>query len=183
MEALIIVDVQNDFCPGGALPAPKANEVIPVINKLMDKFDVVVASRDVHPPDTKHFDKWPPHCVDGTRGAMFHPDLNITRIQKGFHKGTGNKDDGYSAYEATNENLMDYLLNKKVTDVYITGLTTEYCVKNTALDAVRNGFNTWLITDAIAAVEPESASEAQTLDEMKNAGITFIDSATKCCRQ
>ena len=182
MEALIIVDVQNDFCPGGALPAPKANEVIPVINKLMDKFDVVVASRDVHPPDTKHFDKWPPHCVDGTRGAMFHPDLNITRIQKGFHKGTGNKDDGYSAYEATNENLMDYLLNKKVTDVYITGLTTEYCVKTTALDAVRNGFNTWLITDAIASVEPESAIEAQTLDEMKNAGITFIDSATKCCK-
>ena len=77
---------------------------------------------------------------------------------------------------------MEYLLNKNVTDVYITGLTTEYCVKTTALDAVRNGFNTWLITDAIASVEPESAIEAQTLDEMKNAGITFIDSATKCCK-
>ncbi|MGM0667192.1 MAG: isochorismatase family protein [Bacteroidota bacterium] len=181
MEALVIVDVQNDFCPGGALPAPKANEIIPVINKLMNIFDIIVASRDVHPPDTKHFDKWPPHCVEGTKGALFHPDLNITKIQKGFHKGTGNKDDGYSAFEATNESLNDYLLNKKVTDVYITGLTTEYCVKNTALDAVRSGFNTWLISDAVAAVEPESDNEAEALNEMKNAGIKMITSGDKCC--
>jgi nicotinamidase/pyrazinamidase len=181
MEALIIVDVQNDFCPGGALPAPKANDIIPVINKLMNKFDVIVASRDVHPPDTKHFDKWPPHCVEGTRGALFHPELNITRIQKGFNKGTGKKDDGYSAFEATNENLMDYLLDKKVKNVYISGLTTEYCVKNTAMDAVRNGFNTWLITDAIAAVEPGSDNEVEAINEMKNAGIQLIESASKCC--
>ena len=181
MEALIIVDVQNDFCPGGALPASGANDIIPIINKMMDKFDVVVASRDVHPPDTSHFDKWPPHCIQGTKGALFHPDLNITRIQKGFHKGTGNKDDGYSAFEATNENLMDYLLDKNVTDVYITGLTTEYCVKNTAIDAVNNGFTTWLVTDAIAAVEPGSSNEAEALEEMKKAGIRFIDAATKCC--
>ena len=181
MEALIIVDVQNDFCPGGALPAPEANEIIPVINKLMEKFDVVVASRDVHPSDTIHFDKWPPHCIEGTRGALFHPDLNITRIQKGFHKGTGNIDDGYSAFEATNENLLDYLMSKKVSDVYITGLTTEYCVKNTALDAVKNGLNTWLVTDAIAAVEPGSDNETDALDEMKKAGIRFIESESKCC--
>ncbi|MFO7852132.1 MAG: isochorismatase family protein [Bacteroidota bacterium] len=181
MEALIIVDVQNDFCPGGALPAPKANEIIPVINEMMNIFDIIVASRDVHPPDSKHFDKWPPHCVEGTKGALFHPDLNITKIQKGFHKGTSGKDDGYSAFEATNENLNDYLLKKKVTDVYITGLTTEYCVKNTALDAVRSGFNTWLVTDAIAAVEPGSDNEAEALNEMKNAGIKLIESKDKCC--
>lgn len=181
MEALIIVDVQNDFCPGGALPAPGANEIIPIINKLMDKFDIVVASRDVHPPDTIHFNKWPPHCVEGTKGALFHPDLNITKIHKGFHKGTGNKDDGYSAFEATNENLNEYLLGKKVTDVYIVGLTTEYCVKNTALDAVLSGFNTWLIKDAVAAVDPGSENEAVAIDEMKRAGIRFIEAATKCC--
>jgi len=181
MEALIIVDVQNDFCPGGALPAPRANEIIPVINKLMDKFSLIVASRDVHPPDTKHFDKWPPHCVDGTRGALFHPDLNITRIQKGFHKGTGNKDDGYSAFEATNEDLTGYLLTKRVTEVYITGLTTEYCVKTTALDAVQQGFNTWLITDAIAAVEPGSENEAKAITEMEKAGIRLVKSESICC--
>lgn len=181
MEALIIVDVQNDFCPGGALPAPRANEIIPVINKLMNKFSLIVASRDVHPPDTKHFDKWPPHCVDGTKGALFHPDLNITRIHKGFHKGTGNKDDGYSAFEATNEDLKVFLLKNKVTDVYITGLTTEYCVRTTALDAIRSGFNTWLVTDAIAAVEPGSDNEAEAFREMKDAGIRLIESADKCC--
>lgn len=181
MEALIIVDVQNDFCPGGALPAPRANEIIPVINNMMSIFDVVVASRDVHPPDTKHFDKWPPHCVEGTKGALFHPELNITKIQKGFHKGTGNRDDGYSAFEATNENLTEYLLARKVTDVYITGLTTEYCVKTTALDALRSGFETWLVTDAIAAVEPDSENEAKALEEMKKSGIRFIDAESKCC--
>lgn len=176
MEALIIVDVQNDFCPGGALPAPKANEIIPVINRLMDKFEIIVASRDIHPAETKHFDKWPPHCVEGTKGALFHPDLNTLKIQKGFHKGTGNKDDGYSAFEATNESLVGYLLSGKVTTAYITGLTTEYCVKNTALDAVRHGFNTFLVTDAIAAVEPGSDNEDSALKEMKNAGITLVES-------
>ncbi len=176
MEALIIVDVQNDFCPGGALPAPKANEIIPVINRLMDKFEVIVASRDIHPPESKHFDKWPPHCVEGTKGALFHPDLNTLKIQKGFHKGTGNKDDGYSAFEATNESLVGYLLSRKVSGVYVCGLTSEYCVKNTALDSVHHGFDTFLVTDAIAAVEPGSDNEDSALKEMKNAGITLLDS-------
>ncbi len=177
MEALIIIDVQNDFCPGGALPAAKANEIIPVINIMMDKFDIIVASRDVHPSHTKHFDKWPPHCVDGTEGAAFHPGLDISMIQEDFQKGTRNRDDGYSAFEATNRNLAEYLLGKKVTDVYIAGLTTEYCVKSTALDAVHNGFNAWLITDAIAAAEPGSDNESKSLTEMKNAGVNLIDSA------
>ena len=176
MEALIIVDMQNDFCPGGALPAPKADEIIPVINKLMHKFDYVVASRDVHPPDTNHFDKWPPHCVEGTKGAEFHPGMDISLLQKEFQKGTGNIDDGYSAFEATNQNLTEYLISKEVTDVFIAGLTTEYCIKNTALDAVHNGFKTYLITDAIAAVDPESGKESEALDEMKNAGVYFIGS-------
>lgn len=176
MKALLIVDVQNDFCPGGALPAPKANEIIPVINELMDRFEIIVASRDVHPPETLHFDKWPPHCVDGTEGALFHPELNILKIQKGFHKGTGNEDDGYSSFEATNENLNKYLLERKVTDLYIVGLTTEYCVKTTALDAVRSGYNTNLVEDAIAAVEPGSVNEMDAINEMKNAGVQVISS-------
>lgn len=176
MKALIIVDVQNDFCPGGALPAPKGDTVVPVINDLMDKFNVVVASRDAHPSNTKHFDKWPPHCIEGTKGAELHHDINILKIQKVFHKGTGDIDDGYSAFEATNEDLNQYLKNKGITDIYITGLTTEYCVKNTALDSIKNGFKTYLIDDAIAAVQPGSENERIALQEMKKFGVIVLAS-------
>ena len=97
MKALLIVDVQNDFCPGGALGAPGNDEVVPVINKIQDKFDVVVASKDWHPENSIHFEKWPVHCVANTKGAEFHPDLKTGKIDTIFLKGTGNKDDGYSS--------------------------------------------------------------------------------------
>lgn len=174
MEALLIVDVQNDFCPGGALPAPEGDKIIRLINKLMEQFPVVVASRDWHPPQTVHFRKWPVHCVQGSKGADFHPDLNITRINKEFLKGTGDKDDGYSSFEATNANLAEFLRQIRVDDVYITGLTTEYCVKNTALDSILNGFKTCVLTDAIAPVEPDSENEKRALADMKNAGIVLL---------
>lgn len=174
MKALIIVDVQNDFCPGGALPAPEGDRVVPVINGLMNQFRIIVASRDTHPPNSRHFDKWPVHCVKGTKGAEFHPDLDITKIEKELQKGTDDKDDGYSAFEATNENLYEYLKKNQVTEVYVTGLTTEYCVKNTALDSIGHGFRTYVVTDAIAAVEPDSDNEKKALTEMKNKGIVLI---------
>ena len=126
MKALLIVDVQNDFCPGGALAAPYGDEVVPVINQLMQKFTVIVASKDWHPKNSAHFEKWPLHCVQNTRGAEFHPDLNDQSIQKVFLKGTSGKDDGYSAFEATNEDLKKYLLDKNVDQLYVAGLTTEY---------------------------------------------------------
>jgi nicotinamidase/pyrazinamidase len=176
MKALIIVDVQNDFCPGGALPAPDGDKVIPVINRLMDKFPVILASRDAHPSNSSHFEKWPVHCVKGTRGADFHPGLHVSKIQQELLKGTADKDDGYSAFEATNQNLAEFLKNKQVTDVYITGLTTEYCVKSTALDSVHNGFKTYVVTDAVAPVEPDSDNEKNALSEMKNEGIILVTS-------
>lgn len=174
MNALMIIDLQNDFCPGGALPAPKANEIVPRINYLMDNFDAVFASRDVHPPSTKHFEKWPPHCVQDTNGAKFHPGLNVLKIQKVFVKGTGIKDDGYSAFEATNENLAEFLKKNDVSSLYLTGLTTEYCVKETALDSVKSGFKTFLIKDAIAAVQPGSDIEKMSISEMEKAGVTLL---------
>lgn len=177
MKALIIVDVQNDFCPGGALPAPKGDTVVPVINDLMDRFNIVIASRDAHPHNTKHFNKWPPHCIEGTKGAELHPDINTIKIQKVFQKGTGVIDDGYSAFEATNGDLNKYLKDKGVTDVYVTGLTTEYCVKNTALDSIQNGFKTYLIDDAIAAVQPGSENERIALQEMKKFGVSILTSS------
>ena len=139
-KALLVVDVQNDFCPGGALPAPTGDKVIPVINKILDKFPIVIASRDWHPEDSVHFNKWPIHCVRNTAGAEFPEQLNSDKFNIILEKGTASKDDGYSAFEATNINLAQYLKDNKIDDLYITGLTAEYCVKNTVLDALKYGF-------------------------------------------
>lgn len=177
MKALLVVDLQNDFCPGGTLPAPEGDKVVPVINKLIDKFELVIASKDWHPEDSIHFNKWPKHCIKHTRGAEFHPDLKSEKIQFTFLKGTEGKDDGYSAFEATNENLKDYLKEKKVTDLYIAGLTTEYCVKETAIDAVKNNFRTTVVNDAIEGVREHEFDEQIALNEMKKTGVTLINSS------
>ena len=175
MTALIIVDVQNDFCPGGALAVPEGDAVVPVINRIAALFDVVVASRDWHPKDTAHFKKWPVHCVRETKGAAFHPSLDDGKIQKIFYKGTGSKDDGYSAFEATNSDLAEYLRKKSVTDVYVAGLATDYCVKATALDARSHGFNTFVIEDACRAVGGQKAA-ALAVTEMTKQGISTMTS-------
>lgn len=174
-KALLIVDVQNDFCPGGALAAPEGDKVVPVINRLMNNFDIIVASRDWHPEGSVHFDKWPVHCVKETNGAAFHPDLNIDNIQKIFSKGTGNRDDGYSAFEATNEDLKQYLILRNVKELYVTGLTTEYCVKESALAAVRNGFVTYVILEAIQGVRQHEGDEEKALEEMRSNGVKLIE--------
>lgn len=176
MKGLLVVDVQNDFCPGGALAVPEGDKVVPVINRLMKEFPVVVASKDWHPHKTVHFKKWPVHCVHNTRGAEFHPDLESERIQQVFLKGTGDKDDGYSAYEATNLNLTEYLKGKGVDELYVVGLATDYCVRATALDSVRKGFRTYLVTDAIAAVDVNPGDGEKAIGEMKNAGVTLVKS-------
>ena len=174
MKALIIVDLQNDFCPGGALPAPGGHTIVPLINTLMDNFDIVIASNDLHPQHTQHFNKWPPHCIKNSKGADFHPKLDTSKIHKVFIKGTGEIDDGYSAFEATNEDLKQFLLKNKIDEVFVTGLTTEYCVKNTALDSIRNGFRTYIFKDAVAAVKPESENEMKAIKEMEEAGVTIL---------
>lgn len=176
MDALIIVDLQNDFCPGGALPAPHGNDIVLIINELMGRFDFVIASRDEHPGRTRHFEKWPPHCIKGSLGANFHPQLDTKKIQKVFLKGTGDKDDGYSAFEATNENLNKFLLKNKITGLYVSGLTTEYCVKNTLIDSIKHGYNTYVIEDAIAAVQPDSDREKEVFAELRKSGVRFIKS-------
>lgn len=176
MKGLLVVDVQNDFCPGGALAVPEGDKVVPVINRLMKKFPVVVASKDWHPHKTVHFKKWPVHCVHNTRGAEFHPDLESERIQQVFLKGTGDKDDGYSAYEATNLDLTGYLKEKGVDELYVAGLATDYCVRASALDSVRNGFRTYLVTDAIAAVDVKPGDGEKAVEEMRRAGVTLLQS-------
>lgn len=170
----MIVDVQKDFCPGGALGGEGAEKVVPKINKLMDKFDLTVASKDWHPEDTVHFEKWPIHCVKYSEGSEFHQDLNASGIDQVFYKGTENKDDGYSAFEATNKNLEKFLKDNRVEDLYVVGLTTEFCVKSSALDAAARGFNTYVVTDAIRPVNSEPGGEEKALKEMENAGCKFV---------
>jgi nicotinamidase/pyrazinamidase len=177
MKALLIVDVQNDFCPGGALAVKDGDQVVPVINKLIPQFPLVVASMDWHPADSVHFEKWPPHCVRQTDGADLHEDLHVSMIEKIFLKGTEGKDDGYSAFEATNMNLEQFLKSSGITDLYIAGLTTDYCVKETALDAVEYGFNTYVVTDATRPVNVNPGDGEKALEEMNSAGACLIDSS------
>ncbi|MGE5608918.1 MAG: bifunctional nicotinamidase/pyrazinamidase [Bacillota bacterium] len=199
MRALIIVDVQNDFVPGGALPVPEGHHVLPVINRLQPHFDLVVATRDWHPADHGSFAAthgrkvgevidlnglpqilWPVHCVQNTPGANFVPGLEIQRIEKVFHKGTDPAIDSYSGFfdnghrKATG--LAEYLKDKGVNDVYVAGLATDYCVKATALDARQLGFNTFLIEDACRGVELKPGDIAAAIEHMKKAGVKVLQS-------
>ena len=177
MRGLLIVDVQNDFCPGGALAAPEGDKVVPVINRLLDKFTVVIASKDWHPQKSVHFQHWPPHCVQNTRGSEFHPKLQSKNIQQVFLKGTRDKDDGYSAFEATNLDLNEYLKSKGVTELYLAGLATDYCVKASAIDAAKKGFRAFVVTDAVSAVNVKPDDGQRALEVMQAAGVTLVDSS------
>ncbi len=175
MKALLIVDVQNDFCHGGALAVPEGDGVVPVINLLMDSFPVVVASKDWHPENSLHFKHWPVHCVQNTTGADFHPQLDYKRIKQVFLKGTGLDDDGYSAFDATNEELEVYLKQAYIEDLYVCGLATDYCVRASAMDAKSKGFNVFVINDAIRGVDINEGDNERAIDEMKRVGIVFVE--------
>lgn len=174
MKALLIVDVQNDFCLGGSLAVPSGDEVVPVINNLMDEYDLVAASKDWHLESTAHFEKWPPHCIQNSMGAEFHPDLDSEKIDYIFFKGTGNKDDGYSAFEATNENLAQWLKDRGVEQLTVVGLATDYCVKESVMDALKMGFATIVITAGVRAVDVNPGDGEKALMEMEKVGAKII---------
>lgn len=174
MKALLVVDLQNDFLPGEALPAPDGKQIIPVVNKLISHFDLVVASKDWHPEDSVHFKKWPVHCVANSEGAAFPDELEQSKIKTVVLKGTRNSDDGYSAFEATNIPLNNYLQENKVNELYICGLTTEYCVKNTVLDALNANYKTFVFRDAVAAVKAQPGDEEKAWQEMQEAGAKIV---------
>ncbi|HKZ77807.1 MAG TPA: isochorismatase family protein, partial [Pyrinomonadaceae bacterium] len=152
-RALIVVDVQNDFCPGGALPVAHGDEVVGPLNKLIEEFlsrgEPVFKSRDWHPPTTKHFTAyggtWPVHCVQNTHGAQFHPDLLDDIHIRVVSKGLGDED-CYSAFDGTDLDLQ--LRRLGVEELWIGGLATDYCVKNTVLDGLRHGYNVKALTAA-----------------------------------
>lgn len=174
MKALLVVDVQNDFCPGGSLAVPAGDSVVPVINSLMGKFKLIAASKDWHPEKSRHFEKWPKHCIQNTSGAQFHPSLKADGIQEVFLKGTTMNDDGYSAFEATNKDLEGFLHSHQVNDLYVCGLATDYCVRASAMDARKKGFNVFVVEDAIKGVNQQPGDSERAIEEMKRNGIVFV---------
>ncbi len=200
MKALILVDIQNDFLPGGALAVPDGDKVIPVANKLQNSFELVVATQDWHPanhgsfaashPRKKVFEQiklnglpqtlWPVHCVQNTPGAALAADLARERIAKVFQKGT---DPGIDSYSGLFDNgrrkstgLGEWLREKGVREVFVCGLATDYCVKFTALDAVQFGFKTALIEDASRGVNLSAGDVENAIKEMQQAGVGVIQS-------
>lgn len=187
-DALVIVDVQNDFCPGGFLAVPHGDEVIPVLNRCIQAFSAVsapiVATRDWHPPVTRHFKPhggvWPPHCVRGTRGAEFHPRLALPPAATVVSKGVDPDEDAYSGFQAlTREGapLSAWLRERGVRRLFVGGLATDYCVKATVLDALKEGFAVVVLEDAIRAVDLAPGDGARALDAMKAAGTTVTTAA------
>jgi nicotinamidase/pyrazinamidase len=180
--ALLVVDVQNDFCPGGALAVPGGDRVIPVLNRLAAIASAlgmpVYASRDWHPPDSRHFaahgGRWPVHSVAGTEGARLHPDLQLPPGALIVSKGVGRDDDGYSAFDgsiAGRGSLLADLRARGINELVIGGLATDYCVRASALDARQHGLDVIVVSDAIGAVDAAPGDGARAIDEMKAAGI------------
>ncbi len=201
MNALILADIQNDFCPGGALAVPGGDEVVPVANRLMPHFDLVIATQDWHPPQhgsfaATHSGKnvgdvidldglkqilWPIHCVQDTPGADLHSALDRHRIHHYVRKGTDPTIDSYSGFfdngHRKSTGLGDYLRAHQVSDVYVCGLTTDYCVKATALDAAKLGFNTHLVRDATRGINSRPGDVDRALAEMQSHGVRIVNSA------
>jgi len=199
MTALIIVDVQNDFCPGGALEVPKGDQVVPVINNLIPRFNHIIQTQDWHPKghwsfasayqgkepfETTNLDYgeqvlWPDHCVQGERGSEFHPELNTTPSQLIIRKGFRKAIDSYSAFYEndfqTKTGLTGYLHDRGIDTLYVTGLATDFCVKWSVLDGLKEGFKVKVVTDAIRGIDI-NGSEQQAHQEMKQAGAVFVKS-------
>jgi len=184
-SALVIVDVQNDFCPGGALPVPEGDTIVPILNKYIEKFQKaglpIYASRDWHPEKTKHFKAfgglWPPHCVQGTKGAEFHPDLKLPKETTILTKGEDPNEDSYSGFQgrdAAGVGLAGLLRQRGVERVFVGGLATDYCVKSTVLDGVREGFKVVLLADAMRGVDLQSGDSDRAIQEMLRAGAGTI---------
>jgi nicotinamidase/pyrazinamidase len=176
MEALIIVDVQNDFCPGGALAVAGGDEIVPVINELARETPFVVATRDWHPAAHSSFVErggvWPVHCVQGTEGAELHPKLDARAIDVVVDKGQEVDEPGYSGFEGTE--LKRQLDDQGVKAVDIVGLALDYCVKATALDAKKAGFDVTVHRAATRAINAEPGDDDRAVAELRDAGVTVV---------
>lgn len=202
MNALILVDIQNDFLPGGSLAVKDGDQVIPIVNKLSrsDAFELVVATQDWHPADhlsfaSNHESKkpmetinldgldqilWPDHCVQGSEGADFSPKLDLNRVEAIFRKGMESRIDTYSGFydngHKKKTGLTGYLRDRGVKEVYIVGLAADVCVKFTVMDALKEDFTTYLFKDATRAVNAQEGDFEKALEEMQHQGAKIIES-------
>lgn len=200
MKALLLIDIQNDFIPGGALAVKEGDEIVPIVNRLQKQFSLIIATQDWHPINhgsfaANHLGKkegemielhglaqilWPIHCVQNTKGAAFVDGLEMSQVDAIFYKGTDPAVDSYSGFfdngrrKATG--LGDYLRQKEVKEVYIAGLATDYCVKYSALDAHSLGFTTFVIEDACRGVNLQEGDVQMAVAELKEKGIYIIQS-------
>lgn len=204
MRALVVVDIQNDFLPGGALAVPGGDEVVPVIDRLLPCFHLVVATQDWHPADhgsfaTSHPGKrpgdhvdlygidqilWPPHCVPGTWGAEFAPGLDTSRFERIFHKGVDRTVDSYSAFfdnaRRRSTGLAEFLEERGVDEVFVAGLATDYCVRASAAHALELGLRTNVVVDACRGIELAPGDVQRTLDDLQHAGAHLVRSEAIC---
>lgn len=197
-NCLIITDIQNDFCPGGALAVAEGDKIIPIINKIVQKFDKAVATQDWHPPGHVSFATthkknpyeiitvdgiqqvlWPDHCIPGTFGADFHKDLDLRKVGLIIRKGNDLNIDSYSTFiendKKTFTGLHYYLQGLAIKDLYFCGLATDYCVHYSALDAREMGFNVYVILDACRGVDVPAGSIDAAIQEMKERGIRILN--------
>jgi len=199
-RALVLVDIQNDFIPGGALAVAEGHEVVPVANRVVKEFEIVIATQDWHPENhgsfaSQHAGKnpgetielngipqvlWPDHCVQESRGAEFHPDLDTGIFTKVFRKGTDPAIDSYSGFfdngHLRSTGMGEWLREAGVTDIWVMGLATDYCVKFTALDGVKLEFNVRLIEDGCRGVNLEPQDSESAIEEMRGAGVEIVTS-------
>jgi len=199
MKALLIVDVQNDFCPGGALEVPEGDKVVPVINSLIPHFDAVIQTQDWHPSGhysfaSSHDQKdpfdtiemeygnqvlWPDHCVQGSERAQFHPDLETLKTQVIIRKGFRKEIDSYSAFyendNKTKTGLTGYLNTRGIDTLYVAGLATDFCVKWSVLDGIKDDFNLYVVEDAVLGIDMDGSVDA-AWQEMKEAGASVVKS-------
>lgn len=199
MRALLLIDIQNDFLPGGSLAVPDGDKIIPIVNKLQNYFELVVATQDWHPKDHKSFASnhknkkpfdvielngleqtlWPDHCVQGTTGADFSSQLSVNKVETIFRKGTDPDIDSYGGfydnYHLKSTGLADYLRGKKVDEIYVTGLAGDICVYWTALDGLSEGFKTYIIEDATEPLDKEEFKK--TNENFRSKGGKLIQSS------
>jgi nicotinamidase/pyrazinamidase len=199
-KALLLVDIQNDFLPGGRLPVPEGDRIVPLVNKLQEEFDLILATKDWHPLDHGSFASnhpgkepgdvinlhnliqilWPVHCVQSTEGAEFPDGLDTSKIEKVFYKGIDAAIDSYSGFfdngHKRSTGLSDYLISKNVKTIFIVGLAADFCVKYTAIDAVELGFETFVIKDATKAVNLKIDDFDSAIKEMEEAGVHVLES-------
>ena len=181
--ALILVDIQNDFCPSGALAVTEGDQIVPVVNRLIPEFSLVISTQDWHPANHVSFKArggpWPPHCVQNTHGAELHSDLKIDTIAHYFRKASSLDKDDYSEFAGKDDrgrSLHEVLQNNGVRRLYVVGLATDYCVLETVLDGLKYGYEVYAVTDAMRAVNVNPDDGAKALQKMSAGGAHLVTS-------